>query len=67
MSYRLIFNIVAVIFAALAVRFFVTGDTGTAILVAACAACSVVNASRLDSKKHIKWAHFRDQIHPPKN
>jgi len=67
MSYRLIFNVIAVIFAALALRFFVAGETGTAILVAACAACSLANASRRDSKKNIKWAHFRDQIHPPKN
>lgn len=67
MSYILLFNVVAVIFAALAVRAFVAGDTEIAILVAVCAACSVANASRPESKKHIKWAHFRDQIDPPKN
>lgn len=67
MSYRLIFNTIAVIFAALAFRIFVAGDTATALLVAACAACSVVHAARRDSKKHIKWAHFRDLTHPPKN
>lgn len=67
MSYRLLFNVVAVIFSALAVRVFVAGDTEIAMLVAVCAACSVANASRPDSKKHIKWAHFRDLIEPPKN